>query len=46
VTLDFNQAINPNCAFAPWWSCPLPPAPNRLKVAIPAGEKIWPGGAH
>jgi uncharacterized protein (DUF1684 family) len=46
VTLDFNQAINPNCAFAPWWSCPLPPSCNRLKVAIPAGEKIWPGASH
>lgn len=38
VTLDFNQAVNPPCAFTPFATCPLPPARNWLKVAIPAGE--------
>jgi uncharacterized protein (DUF1684 family) len=36
--LDFNQAINPPCAFTPFATCPLPPRQNRLKIAIEAGE--------
>lgn len=39
ITLDFNQAINPPCAFTPFATCPLPPKQNRLSVAIRAGEK-------
>ncbi|HVF91179.1 MAG TPA: DUF1684 domain-containing protein, partial [Blastocatellia bacterium] len=39
VTLDFNQAVNPPCAFTSFATCPLPPRQNRLKVAISAGEK-------
>lgn len=39
VVLDFNQAINPPCAFTSFATCPLPPRQNRLKVAISAGEK-------
>lgn len=38
VILDFNQAVNPPCAFTPYATCPLPPARNSLKVAIRAGE--------
>jgi len=38
VVLDFNQAVNPPCAFTPFATCPLPPRQNRLKVAIEAGE--------
>lgn len=41
LTLDFNQAINPPCAFTPFAVCPLPPAENRLTVAIAAGEKTY-----
>jgi uncharacterized protein (DUF1684 family) len=37
--LDFNRAYNPPCAFTPYATCPRPPAENRLKVAILAGEK-------
>jgi uncharacterized protein (DUF1684 family) len=40
--LDFNFAYNPYCAYNENWSCPLTPPENRLKVAIPAGEKIFP----
>jgi uncharacterized protein len=43
VTVDFNYAYNPNCAYDPAWSCPLPPPENWLKVAIRAGEKVFPG---
>jgi uncharacterized protein (DUF1684 family) len=37
--LDFNYAYNPYCAYSPYYSCPLPPRENWLKVAIRAGEK-------
>ena len=38
VTLDFNHAYTPPCAFTPYATCPLPPKQNRLPVAIEAGE--------
>ena len=38
VTLDFNKAYNPPCAFTPYATCPLPPKENRLAVRIEAGE--------
>ena len=37
--IDFNRAYNPTCAYNPTWECPYPPASNRLKVAVRAGEK-------
>jgi uncharacterized protein len=40
VTLDFNRAVNLPCAYTDFATCPLPPAGNRLPVAIEAGEKI------
>jgi uncharacterized protein (DUF1684 family) len=39
LVLDFNFAYNPSCAYDPAWVCPLAPPPNRLTVAIEAGEK-------
>jgi uncharacterized protein (DUF1684 family) len=39
VTLDFNKAYSPPCAFTAYATCPLPPPQNRLKVRIEAGEK-------
>ena len=41
IFLDFNYAYNPYCAYNDDWSCPLPPAENRLDVAIRAGEKTF-----
>lgn len=41
VTLDFNRAVNPPCAFSPYATCPLPPAGNTLAVSVRAGEKAW-----
>ncbi len=41
ITLDFNRAYNPYCAYNNEYSCPVPPAENRLGVAIPAGEKSF-----
>jgi uncharacterized protein (DUF1684 family) len=45
VTLDFNRAYSPPCAYTDFATCPLPPMQNRLAVAIAAGEK-QPPGAH
>jgi uncharacterized protein (DUF1684 family) len=39
ITLDFNYAILPPCAFSYAFNCPLPPAQNRFPFAIEAGEK-------
>lgn len=44
VTLDFNKAYNPPCAFTRFATCPLPPRQNRLPVRVEAGEKHT--GAH
>ena len=41
VTLDFNQAYNPYCAYSDAFSCPFPPKENILKIAIKAGEKSY-----
>jgi uncharacterized protein (DUF1684 family) len=41
IQLDFNRAYNPYCAYNNAYSCPVPPAENRLQVAIPAGEKSF-----
>jgi uncharacterized protein (DUF1684 family) len=38
VIVDFNRAMNPPCAFTEFATCPLPPAANRLSIAITAGE--------
>lgn len=39
ITLDFNRAYNPYCAYSDEHSCPFPPEENMLPVAIRAGEK-------
>lgn len=38
VTLDFNKATNPPCAFTAFATCPLPPKGNSLPVRVTAGE--------
>ena len=41
-TIDFNKAYNPYCAYVSGkYNCPIPPAENRLAVAIRAGEKAF-----
>jgi len=42
ITLDFNLAYNPFCAYDDAYSCPLPPAENWLQVPIEAGELDFP----
>jgi uncharacterized protein (DUF1684 family) len=39
VTVDFNRALLPPCAFADHFICPLPPPGNTLSIAVPAGER-------
>ncbi|MDB5268312.1 MAG: hypothetical protein JWP58_1352 [Hymenobacter sp.] len=39
LALDFNRAYNPSCAYNHGYSCPVPPAENRLSIAIPAGVR-------
>jgi|SRR5687767_2469453 len=42
VLIDFNKAYNPYCAYVSGkYNCPIPPAENRLTIAIPAGEKAF-----
>lgn len=41
ITLDFNEAYNPYCAYNDNYSCPFPPKENILNVAISAGEKTY-----
>jgi len=43
VVLDFNEAINPPCAFTPYATCPIPPKENRLPIRVEAGELRVPG---
>ena len=37
--VDFNRAYNPYCAYNYKYSCPVPPAVNKLDLAVTAGEK-------
>jgi uncharacterized protein (DUF1684 family) len=43
VTLDFNYAYNPSCAYDSRWACPLAPFENRLDERVEAGELAFPG---
>jgi len=43
--LDFNLAYHPYCVYADRFSCPRPPADNRLAIAVAAGERLA-GDAH
>jgi uncharacterized protein (DUF1684 family) len=39
LTLDFNQAYNPYCAYSDGYSCPIVPTDNNLDIDILAGVK-------
>jgi uncharacterized protein (DUF1684 family) len=41
IVIDFNQSINPPCAFTGFATCPLPPKQNILDVEVTAGEKNY-----
>ncbi len=40
LTLDFNFAYHPSCAFDPRWVCPLVPPENALDIRVEAGERL------
>jgi len=42
ITLDFNAAYSPFCAYNHDYSCPKPPVDNRLSVPVLAGEQLAP----
>jgi len=44
--LDFNRAYNPWCAYSEYYTCPLVPPENWLRVPIYAGEKDYPQRKH
>lgn len=44
LTLDFNRAFLPPCAFADHFICPFPPPGNTLPLDVPAGERNLTGG--
>ncbi|HPI54905.1 MAG TPA: DUF1684 domain-containing protein [Chitinophagaceae bacterium] len=41
MTIDFNKAYNPYCAYKGGYTCPIPPKENDLKISIQAGEKLF-----
>lgn len=41
ITVDFNFAYNPYCAYSEEYTCPVPPEENRLPFIVEAGEKIY-----
>jgi uncharacterized protein len=45
LTLDFNMAYHPSCAYDPRWACPLAGPENRLEVPVRVGERLS-GAAH
>lgn len=38
--VDFNAAYHPYCYYNAEYDCPYPPADNRLKVPVRAGERL------
>jgi len=40
LTLDFNMAYHPSCAYDPRWACPLAPPESRLSLPVPVGERL------
>lgn len=41
VTIDFNYAYSPSCAFSDEFACPIPPRENLLRMPVRAGEKLY-----
>lgn len=41
VTLDFNLAYTPDCAYNKRFVCPIPPSENRVEAPVEAGEKVY-----
>jgi uncharacterized protein (DUF1684 family) len=41
ITIDFNNAYNPNCTYNEKYSCPIVPRENYLALEISAGVKSF-----
>lgn len=41
ITIDFNYAYNPYCAYTNGYSCPIPKPESRLAISVLAGEKAY-----
>lgn len=41
ITLNFNKAYNPYCAYNGKYSCPIPPSENDISIEIPVGVKAY-----
>ena len=41
VTLDFNKAYNPYCAYSGKYSCPIVPEDNHLDIEVTAGVMAY-----
>lgn len=46
ITIDFNQAYNPYCAYSNGYRCPKPPKENDIQELIPVGEKKYNGSKN
>lgn len=40
IKIDFNKAYHPYCAYNDRYSCPIPPAENRMDVEVNAGVQL------
>ena len=40
VTINFNKAYQPYCAYADGYNCPIPPKENYLPVRVEAGVRL------
>ena len=40
ISIDFNRAYHPYCAYNHTFTCPVPPAENTLNVVVKAGERL------
>lgn len=40
VTIDFNRAYHPYCAYTVGYSCPVPPPQNTLTIRVEAGIRL------
>lgn len=41
ITIDFNEAYNPYCAYSDRYSCPITPRDNYLDIEIEAGVMAY-----
>lgn len=40
ITLNFNKAYHPYCAYTEGYNCPIPPTENHLPIKIEAGVRF------